>query len=230
MRALFLLITLSTTVLSHTLPETRGMHEWWAKRWTSCKATAAKGGHNLLFIGDSITQQFETNGKKTWETYYAPRKSLNFGISGDRTEHVIWRLHQTDWTALQPKVAVIMIGSNNTGHKMQAARETAAGIWEIVQIVRQQSPDTQILLLGVFPREHEASAPKRKLNEEINTFVSAFHDGRHVHYIDLKSAFISEDGSISKKIMPDGLHLSEKGYQLWAESMEPHLKRLLGEQ
>jgi len=105
----------------------------------------------LAFIGDSITQGWEGNGKQVWEKFYANRKPINFGFGGDRTEHVIWRLTHGHLNKIRPKVAVLMIGTNNTGHLMQEPAEVAAGIKKIVGILQQRSPDTKLLLLGVFP-------------------------------------------------------------------------------
>ena len=198
--------------------------EWWMKRHQSMNKNAKKQ-HDLLFIGDSITQGWEGSGKGTWEKYYANRKALNLGISGDRTEHVIWRLDNGNLrNQRKAKAAVVMIGTNNTGHIMQDPTEVYDGVERILSTLRARCPQAKILLLGVFPRGVNPEDAKRKNNIKINKLISKFHNGERVHYLDISDKFLTNDGILTKEVMPDALHPKQKGYEIWAEAIEPKLK------
>ena len=200
--------------------------DWWKKRHASMNQKAKKP-HDLLFIGDSITQGWEGSGKGTWDKFYGNRKTLNLGISGDRTEHVIWRLDNGNLkNQKKAKVAVIMIGTNNTGHKLQDPTEVKDGIGRIISTVRARCPQAKILLLGIFPRGVNPDDPKRKNNVEINELVSKFHNGERIHYLNISDKFLTKEGVLTKEIMPDALHPKQKGYEIWAEAIEPKLKEL----
>ena len=121
-----------------------------------------------------------------------------------------------------------MIGTNNTGHVMQAADETAAGIGRVVDILRDRRPDTQILLLGIFPRDADRDGKMRARNAEVNALIKELDDGEHVHYLNINAAFLDETGGLSKEIMPDFLHPKEKGYAIWAQAIESKLCELGG--
>ena len=212
-------------VHSAVLPEARG--KGWMQRHNAMNNQAASGSHDLIFIGDSITQGWQGKGKATWDKYYRNRKVLNLGISGDRTQHVLYRLNRGNLRGQRnAKVAVIMIGTNNTGHTEQDPTETAEGISRIVSDVRARCPKAQILLLGVFPRGEKPEDPKRKINNEINRIISKLDGTERVHYLDIADTFLDDDGILPKSLMPDFLHLTPEGYELWAEAIEPKLKEL----
>lgn len=208
------------------IPETRGDQEWWRQRNNAINQKAREGDFDLAFIGDSITQGWEGAGKSVWEEHYSDRNAINLGFGGDRTEHVIWRLERGNLGNYKPKVAVVMIGTNNTGHKMQKPSEVAAGVEKILQILEEKSPQTKVLLLGVFPRGRHPYDEMRLNNVAINQSIRQFADGERVHFLDLSPAFLQVDDSLTADIMPDALHLSPKGYRIWAEAMEPALKAL----
>ncbi len=203
--------------------------KWWKARH-EMKVKAAKNTKvDLLFIGDSITHGWENKGSKFWKKYYAPRNAFNIGYSGDRTQHVLWRLENGEMAGMKPKVAVIMIGTNNTGHSMQKAEETASGVQAIIKHIHQNSPETKVLLLGIFPRGSEPTHKMRLLNDEINSIIKKSADGEKVTYLDISPSFLDDKGMLNEEIMPDKLHPLPHGYQIWAEAMEPVLKKLLNE-
>ncbi len=209
------------------LPDERLGEEWWTKRHAEMNRKASARPHDLLFIGDSITQGWEGAGRKTWEKYYGKRKALNLGISGDRTQHVIWRLNNGNLRKQQKaKVAVVMIGTNNTGHRDQDPGETADGVTRILSILRARCPDAKVLLLGVFPRDASPDGPKRRINDALNEKLATLHDGERVHFLDIGKHFLNGKGHLPKELMPDYLHPREKGYELWAEAIEPKLVEL----
>jgi len=198
--------------------ETHGRHKMFLEQ-------GSKGNIDVLFIGDSITEGWGNN--KVWKENYAPLKAANFGIGGDQTGHVLWRITEgKELEGLSPKVAVVMIGTNNTGG--HSAEQIADGIALIVKTIHEKCPKTKVLLLGVFPRSEKADAGNRKKIVEINKIISKLDDGgKTVKYLDISQKFLKEDGTLTKDIMPDYLHLSAKGYEIWAESMNPTLKELL---
>lgn len=199
----------------------------WMARHESFNKRVAEGNVDLLLIGDSITQGWEGAGKDVWAKYYTPRHAVNLGIGGDRTQHVLWRLDNGNIKDIHPKAAVLMIGTNNSGSN--TSEQIAEGITAIVQKLRKDLPETKILLLAVFPRGADKSDPRRQVNEATNAIISKLDDGKMVYYLDIGPAFLADDGTLSKEIMPDLLHLSPKGYQIWAEAIEPKLAVLMGE-
>jgi arylsulfatase A-like enzyme/lysophospholipase L1-like esterase len=213
-------------VNSAVIPATRGDEKGWAQRDRQLTEEAQKGEAQLAFIGDSITQGWSGKGKQVWEERFGPRQAINLGIGGDRTEHVIWRLTHGNLGKIKPKVAVLMIGTNNTGHFMQDPSQVAEGVAEILQILSRRLPDTQVVLHGVFPRGATEFDEGRLNNIAINDQIRKFADGKRVHYLDIGHVFLESDGSISKDVMPDYLHLSQDGYQRWADALEPKLVEL----
>jgi lysophospholipase L1-like esterase len=197
----------------------------WLDLHKSFLKRAQEGNIDLLFLGDSITQGWG-GAQKTWDRFYTPRKAANFGIGGDRTQHVLWRIQNGELTGIEPRVAVLMIGTNNASSN--TADEIVQGVTAIIGELRARLPKTKLLLLAVFPRGQTPSALRDKLIK-VNEKIAKLDDGPNVRYLDIGKAFLNEDGTISKEIMPDYLHLSQKGYRLWAEAMEPTLWSLLDE-
>lgn len=195
------------------------------------RAKDAPGDYDVEFIGDSITQGWEGAGKNVWAELGAKYKIINFGVSGDRTEHVLWRFEQGQLDGIKAKVAVVMIGTNNSnknkdGTDAYTDTDILEGVTAIVNEIRRQ-PDTKIILLGIFPRGKTFCAQRGRLLE-INQALAKLDDGKNIVYLDFGSQLIEKDGSISKGIMPDALHPNEAGYKIWAAAMEPKLKELLG--
>lgn len=194
-----------------------------------------RGDIGMLFIGDSITHGWEGEGKDVWKEYYEKRGAVNLGIGGDRTQHVLWRLDYYDLEGLRkpasgsaPKAAVLMIGTNNSNGKDNTAEEIADGIKAIVAKLRADLPETKVLILAIFPRGEKPN-PQREKNAKASELASKVADGKMVHYLDIGPKFLGGDGTLSKEIMPDQLHLSPKGYAIWAEAIEPKVKELMGE-
>ncbi len=186
---------------------------------------AKEGTAELVFLGDSITAGW---GRQTaiWDKAFGPYKPANFGIGGDRTQHVLWRITNGELDGIKPKAVVIMIGTNNSAQ--DPADDIAKGISKIVETVRAKQPQAKILLLAVFPRGAVASPnPGRDKLNQVNQMISKLDDGKHIHYLDIGSKFLQPDGGISKEIMPDALHLSPAGYQIWADAISPKLAELM---
>jgi beta-glucosidase len=199
----------------------------WLKRHESFNERVKQGKVDLLFIGDSITQGWEGAGKGVWDKFYGKRNAVNLGIGGDRTQHVLWRLDNGNLYNIHPKLAVLMIGTNNSG--TNNSEQIAAGVKAIVEKLRTKLPETKVLVLGIFPRGANKDDAKRKVNEGANEIIKGLADDKMVFYLDIGPNFLQDDGTLSKEVMPDLLHLNEKSYTTWAESIEPKVKELLGE-
>jgi lysophospholipase L1-like esterase len=215
------------------------LHPGTEKRHESFNEISQKGEAQLVFLGDSITNGWETKGKEVWEKYWAPLNAANFGIGGDRSEHVLWRLENGNFDGLKPKEIVIMIGTNNTGHVGRqfkeindevyqcTAAQTAEGVKAILAKLKTKCPDSKILLLAIFPRGATPEDPRRQQNEETNKIIKTFADGKTVFFLDIGPKFLEPDGTLSKEVMPDLLHPNAKGYEIWAEAIEGRVKELL---
>ncbi len=208
-------------------------NEAWMKRHEKFVQIAKRGGVDVLFLGDSITDAWggeghnaKASGTEMWKKHFEPLKAANFGIGGDRTEHVLWRISNGELEGIKPKVAVLMIGTNNTGSN--TPEQIAAGIKAIVHKLEELSPQTKILLLGVFPRGPKGGTPVREKIAKINQEISKLDDGKRVKYLDIGPKFTKENGTLTKDIMPDYLHLSPRGYEIWAEAIAPTVRQLLG--
>jgi lysophospholipase L1-like esterase len=197
----------------------------WLARHEGFNAIAQKGGVDLLFVGDSITEGWRNTGKTIWAERYGVYNSANFGISGDKTEHVLWRLQNGNLTGIHPTVVVLMIGTNNTAR--DTAPQIAEGVTAIVREILKQCPATKVLLLAVFPRAEKADAPVRAKIAEINAIIAKLDDGQKVFFLDIGQKFLEADGTLPKSIMPDALHPNAAGYQIWADAMQEKLAALL---
>jgi beta-glucosidase len=181
---------------------------------------------DVILLGDSITQGWEAEGQAAWEAHFSLRRAVNLGIGGDRTQNVLWRLENGNVAGIRPQLAILMIGTNNSNGDDNSVAEIADGITAIVKTMRRKLPKTKILLLGIFPRGEQPNHQRGKLLQ-VNQIISKLHDGQSIHYMDIGHVFVNADGSISPDIMPDGLHLSPRGYELWAQTMEPTLQVLV---
>ena len=199
----------------------------WMKRHDSFNARIKQGNVDLLFIGDSITPGWEGAGKAAWSEKYGKRNAVNLGIGGDRTQHVLWRLDNGNIDGIKPKLAVLMIGTNNSGHN--TSEQIADGITAIVTKLRDKLPETKVLILAVFPRGADGTNKNRMVNEGANKIVEKLADGKNIEYLDIGPKFLDDKGNLSKEVMPDQLHLNPASYQTWADAIEPHVARMMGE-
>lgn len=209
-------------------PQDRLNVGWWKERHEQKLKDAKTAKCDVLFVGDSITQLWESRSGSLWNDKYLSNKCFNLGYSGDQTSHLLWRIENGEMDNFRPKVAVLMIGTNNGPHQKDgSARQTADGVRSIINRIHRISPETKVLLLAIFPRGATADDKWRKLNDQVNLFISEYHNGDTVYYLDVSSDLLDEKGNLSKSIMPDLLHPNANGYQLWSKAMESKLKELL---
>jgi len=201
--------------------------DWWgARHEAKLREVAQKGAEiDLVFLGDSITQALERHdsAKIVAETFPG-MTVLNLGYNADKTENVLWRLRNGEVDGISPKAVVVMIGTNNSGHRMDAPEITAKGIGMILEDLRAKMPNAKIVLLSIFPRG-DAAHPN---NQQINALLPTLADGKNIFHIDLNDAFLDANGQVPPDVMPDKLHPSVKGDSLWIKALKPRLDQILG--
>jgi beta-glucosidase len=183
----------------------------------------------LLLMGDSITDFWRNTegafaGKAVLDEHFGHWKIANFGIAGDTTQGVLYRLQNGEGEGFSPRAVMLMIGTNNTGRN--TAAEIAEGVGAVVLSLQQRFPEAKILLLGIFPRGNPGD-PVRDTIREINGTISRLDDGDRVHYLDIGNVFLDAEGNIPAEIMSDRLHPSTEGYRVWAEAVEEPLTQLM---
>lgn len=198
-----------------------------AEARTTALAERARGSRaELLLLGDSITEGWEHAGAAVWARSLAPRGAINLGVSGDQTQHVLHRLQSGAYDALPARVIVVMIGTNNTGSRQPPA-QVADGVMAVVRECRTRWPAAQVLVLAIFPRGDAPDDPLRLDNAAANRLLAEGLAGRpQVAWLDFGAVFLRDDGTLRRDLLPDALHLSEAGYELWADSMGAALARL----
>ncbi len=234
--------TLSQVKIPQTLatipkPKSLSTKSWWYRRHLRFNQDVKNmPDAQIVFIGDSITHSWERGGKQVWAKYYTKRKAINLGISADKTQDVIWRLQNGNLEHIKPKLFVIMIGTNNTGHNLEKPQNIAYGIAAILKELRAKQPQAKILLLAIFPRGNTSLDPKdaRKArqflnNEKTNRIIQTYADLKNIFYLNINHRFLDAHGKLPRKMMPDLLHPQALGYAAWADAIEPYVVKFLGE-
>lgn len=186
------------------------------------------GKIDLAFIGDSITRRWRGAGnKEVWDKYWGSYRAVNMGIGGDQTQNVLWRLQNGQLDGYQARMFVVMIGTNNCWGKQTVPADVADGVKKILELIQSKQPQAKILLLSIFPTGAKPN-PGREKRTAINALISKFAGGP-VQYMDISAKFLEPDGTISKEVMPDELHLGPKGYEVWSEAIKDKIKELVGD-
>ena len=192
---------------------------------------AERGGIECLLMGDSITDWWARAGADVYAANFAPLHCANFGIAGDRTQGVLWRMENGELEGYSPKLMMLMIGTNNLSGRRSTPNtpaEIAMGVAAIVTKFRTTFPYAKVLLLGVFPRGVEPDSQYREPIRQINELIANLDDGEHVRFMDIGDDFLDADGTLSPEIMPDALHPNERGYQIWADAVMPTFRQMMG--
>jgi beta-glucosidase len=211
---------------------------WWFDRHAEKIAEIEKSNNpkderkiELLMVGDSITNNFDKKGpgEPVWKKYFTPLNALNLGFGGDRTNHVLWRLEHLPKIKPAPLAASLMIGTNNICWGSDKPKQAAEGIQEITRKLNAMYPKMKILVLGVFPRREQLDHPHRKQIIELNSYLpDLLKDIPNVSFMDIGSEFLDEKGFLSREMMPDTTHPSEKAHEIWAQAITPKLKEMMG--
>jgi len=197
----------------------------WEGTHAELSAIAAKGEAELVFLGDSITAS--TKSSESWKKVFGAYRYANFGIGGDRTQNVLWRLDHGETGALKPKVVVLLIGTNNIGTTEHDVADTVRGVTAVVEKLRVAFPATKVLVLGIFPRDEKPDALVRAKVQAINAELVRLDDGKIVFVRDIGKVFLEVDGTLSAAVSQDHLHLTEEGLRRWAEAIAPMVQQLM---
>jgi lysophospholipase L1-like esterase len=230
---------LNTAILPAPGAECRGEAAGWGagKDWFSqfedINRLGAAQKPKVVLLGNSITQGWGGEGrsvwspaKEIWETKLKPFNTGNFGISGDRTQHILWRVINGNFDSCRPSVVVLEIGVNNFPY--HTASEISAGIQSIVKALQKKMPEVKILLYGPLPAGKDKNDPNRLKYKEVHAIIRGFENGKTVFYRNLDKVFINSDGTLVEGMMsPDAIHLAAGGYGVWADDMAPLISKLV---
>ena len=204
---------------------------WWSQHFAEMqKHIEAGGGSQVVFIGDSITNNWQGPGKAAWNKYFAgePYRALQLGFSGDRTEHVLWRIEHGEFDGYEAKAIVLLIGTNNTGHTPhEPPADTILGVKAVVDRLLEKQPSARVILHAIFPRGEFPDDPGRVQDAVVNREIMKLADGRRVVWCDINPQFLLPDGRLPKTLVPDFLHPGPMGYELWANAVMPLIDRIL---
>jgi len=182
---------------------------------------------DIVFDGDSIMNRRESTGKARWQERHAAL-AADFGIEGDHVENVLWRLDHGQVDGVDPRVVMLMMGTNNSGQN--SAEEIAEGIKVLVAEYEKRRPPARIILRGIFPRGEKATDGGRRKVAAGNSQIKALADGQRVSFIDISARMIEPDGTISRDMMPDFVHPTAKGWQIWADAIQPVINQSIPSQ
>lgn len=186
---------------------------------------AKLGGIDLLFVGDSITEGWRGGGQGIWNERFAPLNAANFGIGGDKTENLLWRLQNGNLEGLKPKVTVLMVGTNNVGRI--PTDHLIEGVTTVANEITTRLPDTKLILMGLLPRAATPDHPHRLQVIEVNAALAKLQDDKRIFFFDIGDKMVLPDGSISTEALPDLLHLSTVGYHIWADAIQEKVTELM---
>ncbi|CAG2176778.1 unnamed protein product [Oppiella nova] len=203
-------------------PKARSDQGWIDRHnWLIAQTVQHRADAHIIFVGDSITQFWENVGRVTWDIYYAHRHAYNYGIGGDRTENMIYRIRNKEFDGLHPKVAVLMIGTNNIGWN-NTVEDTVRGVKQVLTELTAKLPDTKVILTSNLIRPE----PQGSKCKQVTELIQHFADNKTVFYEDLWTPYVFPNGTQKFELFVDGLHLSPKGYEVWQKTMEPLLNKL----
>lgn len=194
-------------------------------RHKSFMERAQQGDIDVLFVGDSITDWWRNRGVNEFQKYYGAMKTANFGIAGDTTQGVLWRMQNGELEGFKAKLIIFMLGTNNIGRNTNT--DIAAGDAAIIEEFRKRQPQAKVLVLGVFPRGAQPGTSARTSIAEINANLAKLADNRNVFYMDIGPVFLAPDGTLPVEVMNDGLHPTAKGYDLWGAAIKDKVAELL---
>jgi lysophospholipase L1-like esterase len=219
----------STSPIARTDANSRTAHEQLLEK-------ARKGRIDVYFVGDSITRRWGATDYpdflESWRKNFHGWNAANFGWGGDTIQNILWRLHNGELDKVNPKVIVIMAGTNNIGAAMPAGDSDATtadiskGLKAVLDVCREKAPDAVMILMGITPRNDNRAA--MAIINKVNEQIARFADGKKVRYLNINDKLADRDGQLLEGMSPDRLHLSGKAYQVWADALKPLLTELLG--
>jgi beta-glucosidase len=201
---------------------TERLEDWWQQRHQQKLLERQVLGNKLdiIFMGDSITHAWEDAGKPAWQQHYSHQTSLNLGFAGDRTEHLLWRIQNGEIDGLCPKILILLIGTNNAGHRLDSPEEIAAGVNVILDELKKRLPTTKIVLMAIFPRSRNNQKPMRKRVNQTNQLIKQYTDAKQIIWLDINQHFLTSEDVLLETVMPDLLHPNSAQYWMWAEQVK----------
>lgn len=215
-------------------PAARNDDPVWVAKHAELVEKAKRGNIDLYFEGDSITRRWEATHRESWDKNFAGWRAADFGAGGDRTQNVLYRLEHGELDGVNPKVIVLLVGTNNVGptppegSDAALVRDVARGVKACLDVMRRKAPRAKILLVGITPRNTDGSTAVMPTIDRINRRIAKFADGRTVKYLNINDGLADKNGKLYEGMTDDGLHLTDKGYQVWADRMRPTLLKWLG--
>ncbi|MFS1526017.1 GDSL-type esterase/lipase family protein [Microbulbifer sp. 2304DJ12-6] len=202
--------------------------DWWMDRHKEKLALKEEMKQvDLVFLGDSITHWWDVTGKNDWQAFYGDRRALNIGFSGDKTENVLWRLQHGAVDNIDPKLLVMMLGTNNAGHRREAPELTARGIKAVLNELEVRLPNTKILMLAIFPRGETDADIYRQLTMATNDIIKGYADNDRVYWLNINEHFLDGNRVLKKSVMKDLLHPNPDQYKVWGEAIEAEVSKLM---
>ncbi len=217
-------------------PAARNEDPTWVNKHAELLDRAKKGNIELYFEGDSITRRWEGEArhKANWDQNFGGWKAASFGAGGDRTQNVLYRIENGELDGVNPKVIVLLIGTNNVGFvpvdggDAALVEDVTKGISACLNALRQKAPKARILLIGITPRNTNGATALIPTINQINSQIAKFADGKTIKYLNINDKLADKDGKVYDGLTEDGLHFTNKGYQVWADAMKPILIKWLG--
>ncbi len=200
---------------------TKRTEQWWLQRHAE-KVHEKEQGNNefdIVILGDSIVHAWELEGEQAWQKHFAHLRTLNLGFAGDRTEHLLWRIENNEVAALKTRYAIVLIGTNNAGHRHDSPEDIALGIQLIINSLQGYLPSCQIVLTAIFPRSRNPKKRMRKIVDATNKIIHEYANGNSTLWFDINRLFLQEDGTLDESVMSDLLHLNSPQYDIWATQL-----------
>lgn len=223
----------ATTADSRAEEREKGGWTAFIKHHENRKKAVTEKPVNLLMIGDSIIFEYDRSARPIWDEYYGKRDAVNIASSGDATGHMLWHIQDGGLDGMKdrnPKVVVMLLGTNNRGEPEKKGQDTALGILALLKEIHGRLPESKIVLMALLPRGWTPDDKGRIRNNEVNEIIKTYADNKTVYWLDVGHVFLDEEGNLSRELIKDGLHPSTpKGYRALSEAMEPMIKELLGE-
>lgn len=202
------------------IPVARSEDWWQLRHQQKCQEVKTVNKKaKILFLGDSITHAWEVEGEQAWQEHFASKHAINLGFSGDRTEHLLWRIQNGELEGLSPDWVVLLIGTNNPGHRHDTPAQTAAGITSILQEITTRLPTSKVILMAIFPRSRNQAKRMRKAVDETNAIIRHYCNREQILWLNINHHFLTNNGELLESVMPDLLHPNATQYVIWAKEV-----------
>jgi lysophospholipase L1-like esterase len=201
-------------------------------------AKRTQGKIDVYFMGDSITRRWGASDRqyadllRNWNENFKGWNAADFGWGGDKTQNMLWRLEQGELDGVNPKIIVLMAGTNNIGNLSPAedtdarAAEAVRGVAAVLKELRARAPNATVVLMGITPRSDNIQV--MPIIDAANRGIAKLADGRRIRYLNINARLVDGHGVLVPGMTSDGLHLTAKAYQLWADALKPTLVERLG--